>query len=230
MINTKIACLFGDSVARGIVLDESGRYAPIRDSFGACAADRLGFGLVNKSRFGCTVTKGFEVVKNFLATLRDLPPSVGILEFGGNDCDFRWDEIAAQPHGTHEPATPLAGFRRVYGEMIAALRARGIEPILLTLPPLDAERYFAWFTRGGLDRDAILSWLGDVQHIYRWHERYNDAVWKTALDSKCRIVDVRGAFLGTRDYREYMCADGIHPNREGHRLIEGTLIAAAASL
>ncbi|MFZ2634992.1 MAG: SGNH/GDSL hydrolase family protein [Rectinemataceae bacterium] len=223
-------CMFGDSVARGIVLDETGKYSPIRESFGALAASRLGIELVNKSRFGCTITKGRELLAHYLARAASPAPSVALLEFGGNDCDFHWDQIAGAPREKHEPLTPIETFGRIYRDMIDSLRANCITPILMTLPPLEPERYFAWFTRTGLDGSAILSWLGDVHQIYRWHERYNEAVWETALDKDCPIVDIRAAFLEHKNYRDYICNDGIHPNKAGHRLIEEALLAGVANL
>lgn len=216
--------LFGDSVARGVILNEEGTYTPIKDYFGALAAAKLGINLVNKARFGCTITKGLDILRRFVAGERG-PAATGMafLEFGGNDCDFLWNEIADRPDAEHSPATPLDAFSRIYGEMIDALRASGLSPVVMSLPPLVAERYFDWFTRNGLDRKAILAWLGDVQQIFRWHEGYDWAVRKVAAAKSCPLLDIRKDFLEKRDYRDYICGDGIHPNREGHKLIEYSL-------
>ena len=240
--------LFGDSVARGVVLNEEGVYAPIKDYFGALAAEKLGIQLVNKARFGCTITKGLDILHRFVAGERRPAGAaraasgtgepeanvaagaagMAFLEFGGNDCDFLWNEIAERPEAEHRPATPLDVFTRIYGEMIDALRASGLSPVVMSLPPLVAERYFDWFTRNGLDRKAILSWLGDVQQIFRWHEGYDRAVRQVAAAKACPLLDIRRDFLEKRDYRDYMCGDGIHPNRDGHRLIEFSLEKYAA--
>jgi len=230
--------MFGDSVARGIVLDEHGSYTPIKDSFAEEAAQRLGIGLVNKARFGCTITKGLRIVRDFLThnllnrqhieTMDSISqPKVALLEFGGNDCNFDWPAVAADPHREYEPATPIDVFRKVYGEVILSLRDQGYAPVLLTLPPLDAERYFDWFTRGGLDKDAILFWLGDVQFIYRWHEGYNDVVWEVAMNYDCPVIDIRANFLQQKHVSNLLCIDGIHPNRAGHKLIEDAILEYA---
>jgi hypothetical protein len=81
----------------------------------------------------------------------------------------------------------------------------------LTLPPLDAERYFAWFTRTGLDQKAILGWLGDVQFIYRWHESYSSAIWEIGETHHVPVADIRKAILEERNYSRFLCKDGIHP-------------------
>jgi acyl-CoA thioesterase I len=216
--------LFGDSVARGIVLDDAGKYEPIRDNFGALAAEKLGVNLVNKARFGCTITKGLDIMRRFFLAKTT---GIALLEFGGNDCNFNWEEIAADPEREHLPITPIVEFSRMYGEMIVSLRSSGVIPVIMTLPPLVAERFFDWITRTGLSRAAILSWLGDVQQIFRWHESYDKAVRVIARENSCPLLDIRKAFTENRDYKRYICGDGMHPNREGHKLIEQSLMEYA---
>lgn len=220
-------CLFGDSIARGVILDASGSYKPIRESFAFLAASELGFSLVNKARFGCTIAKGREIIQHFLGRLRPQSPQLAFLEFGGNDCDFRWDEISADPHREHLPATTPQRFSHMYGEVLEMLKQNGFKPVLMTLPPLNAERYFAWFTRAGLDQAAILEWLGDIQFIYRWHESYSSAIWEIGEAHNVPVVDIRKAFLEQRNYSRFLCKDGIHPNTEGHRLITSEIIKFA---
>jgi lysophospholipase L1-like esterase len=215
--------IWGDSVAKGVVLDaERGRYVLLRENFAAGAGLRLGVSLENRARFGCTVAQGREIVKRSLEN--DPFCDVAVLEFGGNDCDFDWREVADAPDEEHVPKTTLADFLSVYREMVSLLRARGTEVFLMTLPPLDAVRYFAWIVRGGLSAKDILHWLGDVQTIYRWHERYNLAVWELSRETGCEVIDIRRSFLERRDYRTLLCEDGIHPNEAGHAVIETVLV------
>jgi acyl-CoA thioesterase I len=218
--------IWGDSVAKGVVLDAArGRYVLLRENFAAGASLRLGFTFENRAKFGCTVAQGREILKRSLES--DPFCDVAVLEFGGNDCDFDWREVAEAPDEEHVPKTTLAEFLSVYREMVQLLRARGTEVFLMTLPPLDAVRYFAWIVRGGLSAKNILHWLGDVQTIYRWHERYNLAVWELSRETGCSVIDVRRAFLERRDYRTLLCEDGIHPNEAGHAVIERVLVAFA---
>jgi acyl-CoA thioesterase I len=224
--------LFGDSVARGIVLGEDGSYSPIHDSFAESTAGRLGLSLVNKARFGCTIGKGLDIARRFLS--KENPntdePEMALLEFGGNDCDFRWDEIAARPSEHHEPTTPLPLFSKLYGELIHEIKKSGLSPVIMTLPPLEPERYFNWVSRKGLDKAAILSWLGDVGMIYRWHRSYDEEVRSIAEREACPLADVRKAFIDSGDYGKYICEDGIHPNRLGHALIEECLLGLASQV
>lgn len=211
--------IWGDSLLQGVVLDEKqGKYSIIENNCAAMLAKKIGITISNNSRFGCTAPKGMKSLNKALAA--DAEFSAAIIEFGGNDCDFNWEEVAAAPDEEHIPRTTLGEFARCYTEMITAVKQKGISPVLVSLPPLDAERYLSWITRNGLSREAILHWLGDVQHIYRWHERYSNAVASMARQFSCHFIDVRDAFLSVRDYYNLLCADGIHPNREGHALME----------
>ena len=93
-----------------------------------------------------------------------------------------------------------------------------MEAMLVAPPPLDAGKYFGWVSRG-LDADAILSFLGDVQHIARWQAGYADAVRMVAAQTGSRLLDLGNAFSGVERIGDYYCLDGIHPNAQGHQLL-----------
>ena len=42
---------------------------------------------------------------------------------------------------------------------------------------------------------------------------------KTALATDTEVFDLRSQFLYQRDFADFMCEDGIHPNPAGHALI-----------
>ena len=91
-----------------------------------------------------------------------------LLEFGGNDCDFDWAAIAADPEGSYVSKTPPETFESCYRRAIRLVEESGREPIVLTLPPIHSERYLDFICRDGLKKENILRWLGDVDAIYRW--------------------------------------------------------------
>lgn len=215
----------GDSILKGIVQDETGAYR----TGGGLALEQLGAAhglrVENRSRFGCTSGKGFAMLERLLA--RGERPEAVVLGYGGNDADFDWAAVAAAPEADHQPHTPLGQFTALYQGAIAKLRGLGIQPVLITLPPVCAERYFRWITRDGLSAEAILHWLGDVEAIYRFQERYSRALEALARENGCLSLDLRGALLQNRALEPYYCADGIHPNEAGQgvlrRALEGTL-------
>lgn len=214
-------CLFGDSVARGVILDSVlKKYTLLRNSFANRIAETFPVVIHNYSKFGCTVTKGLETLRRHSGELSKYDYTA--LEFGGNDCNYNWAEVSAAPDRNHLPGTPVDLFERQYAELIGEVKAGGSHPVLLSLPPIDARRYFAWLSRG-LNPRAILKWLGDVQHIYRWHERYNLAVCRVARECRVPLIDISSAFLETHDCQRLLCEDGIHPNEAGHRLISGVI-------
>lgn len=216
--------IWGDSIGKGILFDESrGRYVISQSRSSDCLQAALGITIENHARMGATVTTG-------LADLERKSPdaaSVVAIEYGGNDCDLLWAEVAAAPDQPHAAKVPLDQFRLALTHFVNQIQNIGAIPLLVTPPPLDARRYFAWVTRG-LDAKAVLRYLGDVQHIYRWQERYALVVRDVAQATGCAIFDVRSAFLSQRDVSRFLCIDGIHPNALGQELITQTALTQAA--
>ena len=214
-------CIFGDSVSKGVVLDDaSNKDVLLKDSFVNRVKTASGLLVRNFSRFGSTVTKGLAMLDRHRGELKDFDHVV--LEFGGNDCDFIWPQVAQAPCAEHQPKTPLDVFKEEYARMLREIRNAGSHPIMLTLPPIDAERYLAWISQG-ISKENILCWLGDVDHIYRWHEMYNLAVVRLAGETHTPLVDITSPFLETKGYQKLLCGDGIHPNESGHQLISRIL-------
>lgn len=215
-------CVFGDSVAKGVVLDNTkNRHGLLKNCFAHQLADIFSLTVTNYAKFGCTVTKGLELLKKHLSQVRDY--DYVVLEFGGNDCDFDWAEVAKAPEAPQHSKTPLDVFVKTYREMVHLIRQNGGSPLMLSLPPIDAIRYFDWISQG-LDRDAILQFLGDKEHIYRWHEMYNVAVYRIACEEQVPVIDITTDFLEMCDYQSCICDDGIHPNEKGHKLITKQIV------
>ena len=207
--------LWGDSIGKGVVYDEArGRYAILRDNCVSLLSKKLNCSIENHAVMGATASQGVERMREEHLCEGGL----AVIEFGGNDCDMPWKEISMEPGGAHRPRATVKEFAQSLTELVMRARAAGMETMLVTPPPIDAERYFAWVSRG-LNEEAILSFLGDVQHIYRWQERYAAAVRDVASRTGSRLLDLRDAFLDVGALRDYFCVDGIHPNAKGHELL-----------
>ena len=218
-------CLFGDSVAKGVVFDSIRRkYHVWKDCFAASIQNQEHVAVSNYSKFGCTVRKGREILEKHGAELS--AHNFTVFEFGGNDCDFDWHAVSQNPEGEFSPKTPLEEFTAIYRDMVRYTREMGGTPVMLTLPPIDAPRYFAWISQGENSRN-ILRWLGDVEHIYRWHEMYNLAVCRVAMEERVPLLDISSRFLAADSYQELLCEDGIHPNEKGHQVSLESLREAA---
>ena len=216
-MKTKIMVV-GDSLSKGVVLDKNNKkYTITKNSFFNLIASRINADMINLSRFGSTVSQGIKVLRS---KFEKHDPDIVVIEFGGNDCDFLWDDVAAHPEIDHIPKTPLEDFDQSINSMIDFVLEKGKQPVLATLPPLYADNYFNWFT--GSDKEKgkrVLQWLKDIWHIYWWQERYSNCVQHIAQKRNIHCIDVRRKFLQQKDFDEYMCKDGIHPNEAGHRLI-----------
>ncbi|WP_150274327.1 SGNH/GDSL hydrolase family protein [Paenibacillus tepidiphilus] len=208
----------GDSISKGVIYDESrSKYVILEDNYVSLLQDKLKGGLRNTARFGNTLMKGFgnlqrDVVKD--------KPDIVLIEYGGNDCDFHWEEIALNPDAEHNPKTAFPKFEAMLLDMIDYLKGQNIVPVLMNLPPLNADSYFKWVSGSNPKSEVnILKWLGSVTKIYWWQEKYNSTIMKVAENTGTRLIDIRSAFLQEPDFTRLICVDGIHPNREGHRII-----------
>jgi len=215
--------LYGDSIMKATVPDENMKYRFRFSDYLAMAAD-LPVKIINKAHFGATAEKGSTILGRDIQ--RGLDCDYALIEFGGNDCDFNWCEIADTPDGEHLPHTPPERFTALLENMTDAVSAAGARPVLMTLPPIDAERYFRFIcSRGGLDPKRILRWLGDINMIYRFQELYSDAIYKLSVRKNIACVDVRSVFLSDRGFKDLISADGIHLTVAGYARIFETLIS-----
>lgn len=215
-------CVFGDSVAKGVVYDEvKKKYKFLKDSFVNLFSKEEKIEVKNYAKFGCTVIKGEEILNKNIDKLKEY--EYVILEFGGNDCNFNWEEISKNPNRNHSPQVPVDIFKEKYREIIKIVKEQGCKPILLSLPPLSADRFFNWVSQG-LSKENIMKFLGNKEYIYRWHEMYNSNIFDLAQEEKVEILDIRKVFLPYRNYEDFLCIDGMHPNEKGHKLINNALL------
>ncbi len=207
--------LWGDSIGRAVGFDEGrGRYAVIKPNYQEMLLEDQTVDILNHARFGATLSEG---LADF-ADSPDTPAQAVAIQFGGNDCNMDWAAVSEDPSRPHSPKVPIEAFEKGLHQFVRLVRQRGKTPILVSPPPLEAQRFFAWVSKG-LDPQVILRFLGDVQHIYRWQERYATAVYRTARLTRCRLFDLRDAFLAADDFPDCLCVDGMHPNGKGQQLI-----------
>ncbi len=217
-IVNKVVAL-GDSITKGIVLDGS-RYKILSNSFVDQCQEELSLPIDNYARMGCTIERGLEILDKHEASIRE--SDITFLEYGGNDSDFTWQEIADAPQLQHYPHTELPLFTRKYREMIHRVREWGSQPVLLSLPLMDHERFFRFVTRE-MDEDStnrIMGWLGgQIERIRNYHDMYNLQLFRLAAQERVPIVDITSPFLVNTDYTQCLCEDGIHPSSLGHDMI-----------
>ena len=72
-----------------------------------------------------------------------------------------------------------------------------------------------------------MRWLGgSTNTIMSGHELYNLATMKVAQRTGVQWIDVTSGLLKNRDFRTYLCDDGVHPNEQGQRLIAEMILSS----
>ena len=228
MKKINIAAL-GDSLTRGVVLNNENRYSVLKGSFIDIISDRLDLCVKNYAKFGCTIEFGHSVIDRHSSEIS--AADVTLLEFGGNDCDFNWKMIADEPASDHTPKTVLDSFKEQFISLIERVRELGSKPVILSLPPIDSVAYFSFISRFMNDeqKSNVLKWLerigGDISIITRWHEAYNRVLFEISDSTDTPIIDITTPFENyDGDAMSLMCSDGIHPNAFGHKLIADSIV------
>ena len=186
--------IFGDSILRGVIIDEeNGKYKFSDHIDWEFMEDKLNIKIDNNAKMGAVIGYGKKKLEKYLDTHDDM--FAVLIEFGGNDCDFNWQEVANNPQYNHQPKTPLNEFKNTLIEMIDILQQKNIKPILMNLPPIHSKLYYDWIRRDIANGDNILEFLGDIEQITRHQSRYSNVIAEVANLKKVELVDVRSAFL-----------------------------------
>ena len=219
-MKSKIIAL-GDSIIKGVVLniEQSGKihYALADHSIAEQLASSKHMEAVNLGKMGCTIEAGERILDHHLPSIENA--EYAILCYGGNDSDYNWRAIAANPQAEHHPKTAIGVFEKTYARIIGKLRAAGITPVVMSLPPMDSAKYYNFLTSvfSSEEKRNVSHWLkGGASAIAAGHELYNDAVKRVAASTDALLVDVSSAFKQSADY---LCADGIHINAHGQQII-----------
>jgi lysophospholipase L1-like esterase len=123
----------------------------------------------------------------------------------------------------HKPRLSLEEFHEKYIHLIRLAQKKGKVPLLLSLPPIDPERFFEGIIKGRNKENILKAMNHQINKIFTWHSMYNLEVFKIASEANVPIMDITTYFLRQPDYREFLCDDGMHPNHKGHLLIAQAL-------
>ena len=135
---------------------------------------------------------------------------------------YNWQAIAANPSGQHEPVMDLVAYKAQYTNKIAQARARGYEPVLVSLPIMDENRYFTYVTRGMTmqQRINVLAWLGgSTERLRNIQAMYNLALFRLAAVQCVHILDITSPMLANPRYQELLQLDGISLSKQGEELV-----------
>ena len=217
--NTNIT-LIGDSISKGLYLQKL-KPVPLEQSALKIIENKYDIKINCQSCFGQTLQRACDkkVFENYLSTIDTNQNNLLILWLGGNDADFNWKEVAAAPQENHQPKTPINEFEEYLNNTLKMLTNANVKVVLLSLPPIDSERYFEVIGQIA-DKEKVLQFFNnDISVIYRYQERYSRAIVQAAKNNNCSLIDIRNEFLLRRDLRSLLASDGIHPNQQGQQLI-----------
>jgi hypothetical protein len=139
---------------------------------------------------------------------------------------FDWRAIAANPSGNHVSNMDLVAYKALYTNKIAQARARGYEPVLVSLPIMDENRYFASITHGWTmqERKNLLYWLGGkTERLRNLHAMYNLALFRLAAVQCVHLIDITSPMLATAHYCDLLEQDGVTLSAAGEALVNNEL-------
>lgn len=211
------ALVLGDSIFKGVIYDESeGRYITTKPCVENILED-LDYSVDNHSSFGMTTSRLLTRLDRYVS--EDKGYKTAVIELGGNDCDFNWKEVSLNPTENHLPKVEINQFKINLLKIISQLLFYKIKPVIVTMAPISSNRFLNWFGKD-LNKENILKWLKDENYIYKYHELYNLELLKFAAKFNLQVIDLRKSLLELRNYEEYLCIDGVHLNKAGHRFVE----------
>ena len=98
--------IFGDSIIKGVTYSGQSYHLCQNHDFDTIAAQ--GVTVENYARMGATIDAGLKQIDRRLAPCAE--DTTVLFCFGGNDCDYDWKAISADPDGEHLPHTPSERF------------------------------------------------------------------------------------------------------------------------
>ncbi len=139
---------------------------------------------------------------------------------------YDWKAIAANPGEHHEPQMDLVAYKALYINKIAQARACGQEPVLVSLPIMDENRFFAYITRGMSmqERKNLLYWLGGkTERLRNIHALYNLSLFRLASTQCVHIIDITSPMLACDHFDQLLEQDGVTLSNEGQALVDNEL-------
>ncbi|MFS0781448.1 SGNH/GDSL hydrolase family protein [Bacillus sp. 1P06AnD] len=222
----RIIC-FGDSLTRGVSIVK-GRMRILKDNYPALLADFF----QKKEKSVEVLNKGVFNDNSDLLLARlekdviSLKPDLAIIGIGGNDCNFRWKEVARFPDREHEAVVPLQRYIHNLKEIVSRLKQEQIFPLFLTLPPLDPSCYYAFLSAQFCS--SLGHWISKVGGIEHWHGQYNRALNKWIEEEGLKKIDVRNAIKQSGELSHLISDDGIHLTSEGYHALSKAIIETIA--
>lgn len=208
--------LYGDTLLKGSVFDPFEKdYKVLEHNFVNLAKSTLKLSLINRSQSNIMINTAVRSFSKYSPEVKKC--TYVLLSFGNEESNLDWTKLFEQ-HKKAVPKMSLKMFRSYYIKLIRTIQKRHKTPVLLSLPPINADVIFENACLGR-NRTNLLKNLKQINIINQWHHIYNLEIFKIARDLDIPIIDITSCFLKKDNYRSFLGSDGIYPNRQGHLLI-----------
>ena len=209
--------VFGDSIGKGIFTD-GGKLEILRSSAVSLFEEEYDVKTDNRSVYGQSLQKLFsrKIIDKYIEGIDEREKNVVVIELGGNDADFKWEEVAASPKEKHSSKTDIGEFSSIYGRYIRMLKEKNVKVVACTIVPISSKRFFENVIGKIADKNRVLEFFnGDYNTIHRHQETFNNEILKNSYRYGADVIDLRKKFLLSTEFEDMMCKDGIHPNAKG---------------
>lgn len=225
----KIVC-FGDSVTRGISYIQ-GRLRIVKENYPTLLQRFFNddkqeqVEVVNKGVFN---DNSDLLVQRLEKDVLSLTPNYVLIEIGGNDCNFFWDQVAQRPEDEHEPIVEIKRYLQNIQILAERIKQEKAVPILLSLLPLDPKRYYEHLAT--MYQSSIAHWISRCGGIEHWHSLYNRELKQFVQRMGTVMIDIRTMFKQKGDLQELLSDDGIHPSPIGYSVLSECIVQGLSEL
>ncbi|MFD1677400.1 SGNH/GDSL hydrolase family protein [Alicyclobacillus fodiniaquatilis] len=223
----RIVCA-GDSLTRGVTFVHD-RPRIVRDNYPSLLQAALrGEKKVEVLNRGAFNDNSDTLLARLDKDVLALQPDVVLVEIGGNDCNFRWGEVAASPEANHQPYVPLRRYIDNVTNLVKRIRDIGATPIFLTLVPLDPVRYYQYLAKAF--GKQIAHWIALCGGIEYWHTGYHHALRQRLRELQVSEIDVREQDGQVVNWQDMLSEDGIHLTASGYQALSRVVFLALHNL
>lgn len=219
--------LFGDSLMKAVMPDESGMYHS-SDAIGFSEMEKkYHFELSNFAMPTFTTSQILFYMKNVMNN-KDLPDFV-LLEGGGNDCDHDWSRFASTNGDELVNRVSIEQFEENLRAMAQFWREKGVPCMYIITPPIDMNRFFCH-----LQKDekflALKDKFPDVNLMEQEYEHYKDVMYKIIDEYNMKKIDLTHCFDSVDHISSVYSSDGMHPNEKGYEMFREAFEQGFASM
>ncbi|CCV64418.1 Lipolytic protein G-D-S-L family [Alteracholeplasma palmae J233] len=171
----------------------------------------LEYNIEDVTEIGMTIDTGYKKLKQILKINKSF--DFVVLSFGGNDWEYVWK--TTDDKRIFLPKTSFEKFKKTYKKIIKLLKKNHIKPVLISLPPLEAKKYYDWILTQIEDKNNLASTLKTEEKVARYHELYNLTIYELFVKYDTKLIDLNKEFMNDNKKETLLSEDGVSLNLLG---------------